>query len=64
MQMHLFPFYVVSEFIFYSLSEKKEYLFMPEVNMFPIVLVLSIYKFGLSVCLFVCLFVSKKRQNG
>jgi len=36
MQMHLFPFYVVSEFIFYSLSEKKEYLFMLEVNMFPI----------------------------
>ena len=24
----------------------------------------SIYKFGLSVCLFVCLFVSNKRQNG
>ena len=24
---------------------------------------LSIYKFGLSVCLFVCLFVSNKRQN-
>ena len=26
--------------------------------------VLSIYKFGLSVCLSVCLFVSNKRQNG
>ena len=38
MQMHLFPFYVVSEFVFYSLSEK--YLFMPEVNMFPIGVVL------------------------
>ena len=24
----------------------------------------SIYKFGLSVCLSVCLFVSNKRQNG
>ena len=24
----------------------------------------SLYKFGLSVCLFVCLFVSNKRQNG
>ena len=24
----------------------------------------SIYKFGLGVCLFVCLFVSNKRQNG
>ena len=26
--------------------------------------VISIYKFGLSVCLSVCLFVSNKRQNG
>ena len=25
---------------------------------------ISIYKFGLPVCLFVCLFVSNKRQNG
>ena len=25
---------------------------------------ISIYKFGLSACLFVCLFVSNKRQNG
>jgi len=28
------------------------------------VITVSIYKFGLSVCLFVCLFVSNKRQNG
>ena len=38
------------------------------ISIFPLCILtlsstLSIYKFGLSVCLFVCMFVSNKRQN-
>ena len=47
------PFYAL-----FSLERKKAKLF-EVVEFRP-----SIYKFGLSVCLSGCLFVSNKRQNG
>ena len=39
-------------------------LYSTHPNIKPKIFHLSIYKFGLSVCLSVCLFVSNKRQNG
>ena len=50
-------------------EDSKTYAEMWENNLTPethdpIAELQSIYKFGLSVCLFVCLFVSNKRQNG
>ena len=52
--------------------DKSSNLFtLPLLPLYPFILhiyifldPLSIYKFGLSVCLSVCLFVSNKRQNG
>ena len=43
------------------MSKRNKYLFYKKRVIF---LNPSIYKFGLSVCLSVCLFVSNKRQNG
>ena len=49
-------------------EDSKTYAEMWENNLTPethdpIAELQSIYKFGLSVCLFVCLFVSNKRKN-
>ena len=59
-----YPFIYSSDFIYILLCLGDILIFTNTSIWVYVLLHLYIYKFGLSVCLFVCLFVSNKRQNG